>query len=52
MQRRDLWEKNLMLITTHNLEASMGFHTYDLSMNFMGDLVRFSNFYQFDIITV
>ncbi|XP_015233465.1 PREDICTED: cathepsin S-like [Cyprinodon variegatus] len=38
MHRRDLWEKNLMLITTHNLEASMGFHSYDLSMNFMGDL--------------
>lgn len=31
-----------MLITTHNLEASMGLHTYDLSMNFLGDLVRFS----------
>ncbi|XP_047454350.1 cathepsin S, ortholog2, tandem duplicate 1 [Mugil cephalus] len=39
-RRRDLWEQNLMLITQHNLEASMGFHTYDLSMNFMGDLTQ------------
>lgn len=40
VHRRDLWERNLMLITMHNLEYSMGLHTYDLSMNHMGDLVR------------
>ncbi|XP_068425620.1 cathepsin S, ortholog2, tandem duplicate 1 [Clinocottus analis] len=38
VRRRELWERNLMLITKHNLEASMGLHTYDLSMNHMGDL--------------
>lgn len=37
--RRELWEKNLQLISLHNLESSMGLHTYDLAMNHMGDLV-------------
>ncbi|KAK9514359.1 hypothetical protein VZT92_027832 [Zoarces viviparus] len=38
VRRRELWESNVMLITVHNLEASMGLHTYELSMNHMGDL--------------
>ncbi|KAK5861728.1 hypothetical protein PBY51_017182 [Eleginops maclovinus] len=38
MHRRELWEENLKLISMHNLETSMGLHTYDLSMNHMGDL--------------
>lgn len=40
--RRELWENNLKMITVHNLEASMGLHTYELGMNHMGDLVRHS----------
>ncbi len=38
--RRELWERNIELITLHNLEASMGLHSYDLGMNHMGDMVR------------
>ncbi|XP_030250973.1 cathepsin L1-like [Sparus aurata] len=38
VSRRELWEENLMLINKHNLEASMGLHTYEMTMNHMGDL--------------
>uniref|UniRef100_A0A671VIM1 Cathepsin S n=1 Tax=Sparus aurata TaxID=8175 RepID=A0A671VIM1_SPAAU len=37
---RELWEENLKLITEHNLVASLGLHSYELSMNHMGDLVN------------
>lgn len=38
MGRRALWEENLQYINAHNLEESLGLHTYTLAMNHMGDL--------------
>ncbi|OXB51716.1 UNVERIFIED_CONTAM: hypothetical protein H355_009218 [Colinus virginianus] len=39
-ERRATWERNLRLVTLHNLEHSMGLHSYELGMNHMGDMVR------------
>ncbi|XP_041823343.1 cathepsin S-like [Melanotaenia boesemani] len=36
--RRRIWEENLEMIGLHNLEASLGLHTYELAMNHLGDL--------------
>ncbi|XP_022602644.1 cathepsin S-like [Seriola dumerili] len=36
--RRRIWEENLEIINVHNLEASLGLHTYELAMNHLGDL--------------
>lgn len=38
--RRIIWEKNLKYINTHNLEFSLGRHTFELAMNHLGDMVR------------
>ncbi|XP_027717890.1 cathepsin S-like [Vombatus ursinus] len=36
--RRLIWEKNLKFVMLHNLEHSMGLHSYDLSMNHLADM--------------
>ncbi|XP_069074636.1 cathepsin S isoform X1 [Pleurodeles waltl] len=36
--RRIIWEKNLRFVTLHNLEASLGLHSYDLGMNHLADM--------------
>ncbi|XP_041664075.1 cathepsin S-like [Cheilinus undulatus] len=38
--RRHIWEENLEMINVHNLEASLGLHTYELAMNHLGDLTN------------
>lgn len=37
--RRLIWEKNLKYINTHNLEHTLGVHTFELAMNHLGDMV-------------
>ncbi|XP_053350967.1 cathepsin K-like [Clarias gariepinus] len=36
--RRDIWEKNMRLIESHNQEYELGLHTYELGMNHLGDM--------------
>lgn len=37
--RRLIWEKNLKYINSHNLEHSLGVHSFQLAMNHLGDMV-------------
>lgn len=36
--RRRIWEYNLEMINVHNLETSLGLHSFDLAINHYGDL--------------
>ncbi|XP_053331154.1 cathepsin K-like [Spea bombifrons] len=36
--RRQIWERNLKLITAHNQQYELGLHTYELGMNHLGDM--------------
>lgn len=38
--RRAIWEKNLLYIESHNIEASNGKHSFFLKMNKFGDLTN------------
>ncbi|KAM9309962.1 uncharacterized protein KZ484_025887 [Pholidichthys leucotaenia] len=40
VRRRAIWEENLMFVTMHNLEVSLGLHSYEVGMNHLGDLTR------------
>uniref|UniRef100_A0A8C6SUG4 Cathepsin S n=1 Tax=Neogobius melanostomus TaxID=47308 RepID=A0A8C6SUG4_9GOBI len=42
--RRALWEKKLNQINHHNLEASLGLHTYTLAVNHLSDLTEDEKF--------
>lgn len=40
MKRRLIWEKNLIYIESHNMQAMNGLHHYYLKMNKFGDLTN------------
>ncbi|XP_073465114.1 cathepsin S-like [Aquarana catesbeiana] len=38
MRRRMIWEETLKFVTIHNLEYSLGLHTYEVEMNHLADM--------------
>ncbi|PIO32187.1 hypothetical protein AB205_0208880 [Aquarana catesbeiana] len=38
MRRRMIWEDNLKFVTIHNLEYSLGLHTFEVGMNHLADM--------------
>ncbi|KAJ8335259.1 hypothetical protein SKAU_G00408980 [Synaphobranchus kaupii] len=38
-QRRQVWEKNLRMVEQHNLEASLGLHSFTMGLNHLSDMV-------------
>ncbi|KAI1902309.1 hypothetical protein AGOR_G00043440 [Albula goreensis] len=38
-QRRLIWEKNLRMVERHNLESSLGLHSYTMGLNHLSDMM-------------
>ncbi|XP_031747047.1 cathepsin S-like [Xenopus tropicalis] len=48
--RRTIWEETLKFITVHNLEYSLGLHTYEVGMNHLGDMGTCGSCYAFSAV--
>ncbi|XP_061110267.1 procathepsin L-like [Conger conger] len=38
-QRRQVWEQNLRMVEKHNLEASLGLHSFTMGLNHLSDMM-------------
>ncbi|XP_018088913.1 cathepsin S isoform X2 [Xenopus laevis] len=48
--RRTIWEETMTFITVHNLEYSLGLHTYEVGMNHLGDMRKCGSCYAFSAV--